>query len=223
MPATGSGQLPADRCGAGTLIWSYTTQVPVGDVFQLQDELIQRIVERCLYRSLSRTPDASDLRARPMRAYEYFLRGNHFSLDAKQWGAARDLYLRMRRGRSGLRAGVGPPGRIPMSWRSTSRPGSARNWIEQNRHSAGHSISIQTLRSLISFTPNSRSISGARPTPWRACQSGAKRGPGVVRRTGESCATAACLRHPSLLTRRRVALDHDSDERAAYVVPAARP
>ena len=26
--------------------------------------------------------------------YEYFLRGNQFSLDSKQWASARDLYLR---------------------------------------------------------------------------------------------------------------------------------
>src|SRR5262249_45833471 len=28
------------------------------------------------------------------KAYEYYLRGNHFSNDPKQWGTARDLYLR---------------------------------------------------------------------------------------------------------------------------------
>ena len=79
----------------GTLLWSHAAQMPVGDVFTVQDELTQRIVA-----SLSLPLTASeqhllqrDVPASP-QAYEYFLRGNQLSYDSKQWSVARDLYQR---------------------------------------------------------------------------------------------------------------------------------
>jgi DNA-binding winged helix-turn-helix (wHTH) protein/tetratricopeptide (TPR) repeat protein len=80
---------------AGTLLWSQTSQVPVGDIFQLQDDLCHRIVESLSlpltnreHRMLKRDVPSS------ARAYEFFLRGNQLSYEAKQWTVARDLYLR---------------------------------------------------------------------------------------------------------------------------------
>jgi DNA-binding winged helix-turn-helix (wHTH) protein/tetratricopeptide (TPR) repeat protein len=80
---------------AGTLLWSQTSQVPIGDIFQLQDDLCHRIVESLSlpltnreHRMLKRDVPSS------ARAYEFFLRGNQLSYDAKQWPVARDLYLR---------------------------------------------------------------------------------------------------------------------------------
>ena len=80
---------------AGTLLWSYTTQVPVGDLFQVQDELVQRIVDSLSLPLTSRERRMlrTDVPA-SKRAYEDFLRGNQLSLDAKQWSVARDLYER---------------------------------------------------------------------------------------------------------------------------------
>src|SRR5262245_19376956 len=80
---------------AGTLLWSHTAQAPVGDLFGVQDELAQRIVE-----SLSlplTTRDRQTLKGdtpASTKAYDYFLRGNQLSLDTKQWSTARDLYER---------------------------------------------------------------------------------------------------------------------------------
>ena len=80
---------------AGTLLWSHTTQVSVGDLFQAQDELVQRIVD-----SLSLPLTARERRMlrndvpASKGAYEDFLRANQLSLDAKQWSVARDLYER---------------------------------------------------------------------------------------------------------------------------------
>lgn len=80
---------------SGTLLWSHTTELPVGDLFQLQDELVQRIVESL---SLPLTARERQMLRHDVpastRAYENFLRGNQLSLDAKQWPAARDLYER---------------------------------------------------------------------------------------------------------------------------------
>lgn len=80
---------------AGTLLWSQTSQVSVGELFQVQDELTHRIVD-----SLAVPLTASDrgLLARDVpsnaRAYDFYLRGNQLSHDRKQWTTARDLYLR---------------------------------------------------------------------------------------------------------------------------------
>jgi TolB-like protein len=80
---------------SGTLMWSHSTQTSIGNVFRLQDELTERVVnalslpltapeQRVLRRDVPSNP----------KAYEYHLRGNQFSQDPKRWAAARDLYLR---------------------------------------------------------------------------------------------------------------------------------
>jgi TolB-like protein/tetratricopeptide (TPR) repeat protein len=80
---------------SGTLLWSESAQAPVGDVFQVQDELTRRIVGSL---SLPLTVREEQMLHRDVpgnaRAYEYYLRGNQLSYDSKQWSVARDLYLR---------------------------------------------------------------------------------------------------------------------------------
>jgi DNA-binding winged helix-turn-helix (wHTH) protein/tetratricopeptide (TPR) repeat protein len=79
----------------GTLLWSDTAQAPIGDVFQVQDDLTRRIVDSL---SLPLTIREQQLLRRDVpktaKAYEYYLRGNQLSYDSKQWAVARDLYLR---------------------------------------------------------------------------------------------------------------------------------
>jgi DNA-binding winged helix-turn-helix (wHTH) protein/tetratricopeptide (TPR) repeat protein len=79
----------------GTLLWSNAAQAPVGDVFQVQDDLTRRIVDSL---SLPLTTQEQQLLHRDVpasaRAYEFYLRGNQLSYDSKQWAVARDLYLR---------------------------------------------------------------------------------------------------------------------------------
>ncbi len=79
----------------GTLMCSHSTQTSIGHVFRLQDELTECVVEALSLRLTSREQRIlrHDVPADP-KAYEYYLRGNQFSHDSKQWGAARDLYLR---------------------------------------------------------------------------------------------------------------------------------
>jgi TolB-like protein len=80
---------------SGTLLWSYAAQTKVGDLFRVQDELTQRIVDSL---SLPLTVREQRMLQRDVpssaKAYEYFLRGNQLSHDSKQWSVARDLYLR---------------------------------------------------------------------------------------------------------------------------------
>jgi DNA-binding winged helix-turn-helix (wHTH) protein/tetratricopeptide (TPR) repeat protein len=79
----------------GTLLWSDTEQAPIGDLFHLQDELTRRIVASL---SLPLSVREQQMLHRDVpssaKAYEYFLRGNQLSYDAKQWSVARDLYER---------------------------------------------------------------------------------------------------------------------------------
>ncbi|HEX4771068.1 MAG TPA: winged helix-turn-helix domain-containing protein [Bryobacteraceae bacterium] len=79
----------------GTLLWSHATQTSIGNVFRLQDELTERVVNAL---SLPLTAREQRILKQDVpssaKAYEYYLRGNQFSHDAKQWDAARHLYLR---------------------------------------------------------------------------------------------------------------------------------
>ena len=86
----------------GTVRWSQQTQVSLGDLFQLQDEVAQRIVESLasplMTQELSRAPRDTPTTA---LGYEYYLRGNQLSAkghlarpDATEWQLARDFYRR---------------------------------------------------------------------------------------------------------------------------------
>jgi DNA-binding winged helix-turn-helix (wHTH) protein/tetratricopeptide (TPR) repeat protein len=79
----------------GTLMCSHSTQTSIGHVFRLQDELTECIVDSLSLQLTSREQRVlrHDVPANP-KAYEYYLRGNQFSHDSKQWASARDLYLR---------------------------------------------------------------------------------------------------------------------------------
>jgi DNA-binding winged helix-turn-helix (wHTH) protein/TolB-like protein len=82
------------EAATGTLLWSHSAQAPVNDLFQVQDELTQRIVTSL---SLPLTHREQQMLRHDVpssaRAYEYFLRGNQHSYDAQQWHLARDFYL----------------------------------------------------------------------------------------------------------------------------------
>jgi eukaryotic-like serine/threonine-protein kinase len=78
---------------SGTVLWSQTTQVKIGDVFTLQDSLTSRIVE-----SLSVPLSARDERAlkrdvpASAKAYEFYLRANQIAYESRNWRVACDLY-----------------------------------------------------------------------------------------------------------------------------------
>jgi TolB-like protein len=80
---------------SGTLLWSYATQAGMGDVFRVQDELAERVVESLSLPLSAREEKIwrHDVPSHP-KAYEYFLRANQFSRDPQQWNAARELYLK---------------------------------------------------------------------------------------------------------------------------------
>jgi DNA-binding winged helix-turn-helix (wHTH) protein/tetratricopeptide (TPR) repeat protein len=83
------------EAATGTLMCSHSTQTTIGSVFRLQDELTECLVDALSIQLTSREQRIlrHDVPADP-KAYEFYLRGNQFSHDSKQWAAARDLYLR---------------------------------------------------------------------------------------------------------------------------------
>ena len=83
------------EAAGSTVIWSHTAQVPVGDLFSVQDDLVMRIVESLSLPLTSRerrmlkqdVPSSS-------AAYEMYLRANEMSRESKDWEAALKLYER---------------------------------------------------------------------------------------------------------------------------------
>lgn len=79
---------------SGTVLWSHSAQVTLGDIFQLQDTLARQIVE-----SLALPLSGRERRAfghdvpSNAKAYEFYLRANPLSHESGSWGVARDLYL----------------------------------------------------------------------------------------------------------------------------------
>jgi serine/threonine protein kinase len=78
----------------GAVIWTQTSQVSMGDIFQLQDSLTRRIVESLQVPLTAHDEKAlrQDVPADP-KAYELYLRANRHSLSSARWVEARDLYL----------------------------------------------------------------------------------------------------------------------------------
>ena len=81
-----------------TVLWSNTSQVSLRDIFQLQDDLVDRIVQSVKLPLTAREERALKHDA-PTSAlgYEFYLRANQLaftSFDGPNWVLARDLYLR---------------------------------------------------------------------------------------------------------------------------------
>jgi serine/threonine protein kinase len=82
---------------AGTVLWSNTSQVPMRDIFQLQDDLVDRIIQSLTLPLTARERHAlkHDVPASAI-SYELYLRANQRagSSGAYDMVLARDLYLR---------------------------------------------------------------------------------------------------------------------------------
>ena len=85
---------------AGTVMWSHTEQAALGDLFSLQDRIVERIITLLELRLTARERQMlkHDAPANA-KAYEFFLRGNQVAhgargyANAETWHIARDLYL----------------------------------------------------------------------------------------------------------------------------------
>jgi len=78
---------------AGTLLWSGAVQLPLQDLFQLQDQLSRQIVESLALPLSARERNAlrHDVPA-SARAYEFYLRANQMGQETELLPVARDLY-----------------------------------------------------------------------------------------------------------------------------------
>lgn len=79
---------------AGTVVWTYTAQVPMGEIFWLQDELTRRIVASLLPSVAAPHEGGDGPRDVPAtaRAYEFYLRANYLSTQMRDLTLARDMY-----------------------------------------------------------------------------------------------------------------------------------
>jgi serine/threonine-protein kinase len=80
---------------SGTVLWSHAAQVPLDDMFQIQDAVCSAVVEALALPLSSReqrllrrdVPASSD-------AYAHYLRGNRLSASSSHWPAALEAYRR---------------------------------------------------------------------------------------------------------------------------------
>lgn len=93
---------------AGTLLWSHTAQVPVGDLFQVQDGLVQRIVDS-LSLPLTANAECSGLTCRPASERtrtscaainSVWTRSNGASRATSMSDVSRTIHATRRRGRA---------------------------------------------------------------------------------------------------------------------------
>lgn len=85
------------EAATGTMLWTNTSQVSSKDVFALQDDLVDRIVQALTLPLTAREHRLlkHDMPASPI-AFEYYLRGNQLTVgsDVQSMTVARDLYIR---------------------------------------------------------------------------------------------------------------------------------
>ena len=76
---------------AGDMLWSYTLQVDMDTIFELHDELAQRVIQ-----SLPLTRDdvrrGPRLRPTSAKAFDLYMRGMQLRMEAATWRRARDLF-----------------------------------------------------------------------------------------------------------------------------------
>jgi len=80
---------------SGTVRWSHTAQVPLDDLFTIQDSVGSAVVDAFALKLSKKEHDGlrQDVPAKP-EAYEQYLRANRLSTTATHWPLARDLYLK---------------------------------------------------------------------------------------------------------------------------------
>jgi eukaryotic-like serine/threonine-protein kinase len=80
---------------SGTVRWSHAAQVPLDDLFTIQDSVCSAVVDAFALPVTTKEHEAmkQDVPASP-EAYEDYLRANRLSTMVTQWPLARDLYMR---------------------------------------------------------------------------------------------------------------------------------
>jgi serine/threonine protein kinase/tetratricopeptide (TPR) repeat protein len=78
----------------GTLLTSHTVQAPLGDLFRLQDDIAQRVVDALSLPLAGVAPSTTPLAPHNARAYGLYLRANELARTYEQLPQARELYER---------------------------------------------------------------------------------------------------------------------------------
>ena len=128
---------------AGTVLWSRTTQVALGGLFELQDNLSRSIVRSL---SIPMTMREERLLGRDVpasaRAYEYYLRGNQLSTSRSSWQTARDLYLESVAEDSNFAPAWARLGRMYRLIANWGEPADASENLERAEEALGRALEI---------------------------------------------------------------------------------
>ena len=152
----------------GTLVWSHTSQLSLGDIFRLQDELATRIVESLSlpltareHRMLKHDVPAS------AKAYEFYLRANQLAgkLNTRRRLPAISTWNACRRTLVTLRPGRALAGSIACSG-SSATPTRRRTCRARKRRSCGRSRSTPIYQSRTTSMRTSRSIPAGPRMRW---------------------------------------------------------
>ena len=131
---------------AGTVLWSQTTQVAFGGLFELQDSLSRRIVDSL---SIPLTMREQQLLGRDVpasaRAYEFYLRSNQVGRSRRSWETARDLYLES----------VGEDSRFAPAWAQLGRMYQLlANWGDPAIASDNLDLAAEAFERALSINPD---------------------------------------------------------------------
>ena len=183
---------------AATVLWSHTAQVPVGDLFRVQDELTGKIVESLSLplTTRERRMMKQDVPSSP-HAYELYLRANEMSRDSANWQTALDLY----------EACVKDDPHYAPGWAGLGRMHRMIGKYVDNETSERFAKAEVALKRALELNPDlssaehlyarSRWISGGLRSPWSGCCGGRANGPPIPNYSPAyrtRCATAACCR-----------------------------
>jgi tetratricopeptide (TPR) repeat protein len=77
---------------SGKAVWSQVSQVAIGDLFELQDALADRIITALPLTAADRDRAVPRDAPKDDQAYEMYLRANGYAVESSTWRLARDLY-----------------------------------------------------------------------------------------------------------------------------------
>ncbi|MCA1815694.1 MAG: winged helix-turn-helix domain-containing protein [Acidobacteria bacterium] len=185
----------------GTVLWWHEPQVSMSDLYELQDDLVRRIVES-LALTLSEREHSRLSRGVPTTAtaYEFYLRGNELSRRGLagfgDLTVARDLYLRCVEADPGYAPAWAQLGRCYRLIGKGMEHGRENLALAETAFRRALELNAD-LPSRTVNTPSSKRNSGAPKTRWRVCCAAPRPAAIVPNSLSRSCCvvgSAVCLR-----------------------------
>ena len=173
---------------SGTVRWSHTAQVPLDDLFTIQDSVCSAVVDAFALKLTRKEHEAlrQDVPASP-EAYEHYLRANRLSTSATQWVLAKDLYTRAVEADPSYAPAWARLGRVLRNIGKYTRTPDAPSPVS----AGGRGVSARVRA-------QSRSAADAQPLHLHGSRDGprARRGPAAARPAEDAHQRSRSLRRP---------------------------